>query len=165
MKQVKSTHNRVSDSASNRDHVLELAEEFLDVTTREQETGRVRVRVYTQERQEVVDEPLIREDITLKRVSVGRVVEQASGIRQEGETTIVPIYEEVLVVEKRLVLKEEIHLTRNRNTERSPQSITVRQEHAEIERSITQPAAFRRESSGNQPTSNNEPAPGSGSTS
>ncbi len=130
MKREKSTHKR----DTHDEKVVELAEEFLHVTTQQQETGRVRVRVYTEEQERIVDEPLEREDITITRVPVGRIVEHASGILQQGDTTIIPVYEEVVVTEKKLVLKEEIHLTRSRSTEREPQSITVRREHAEIER-------------------------------
>lgn len=36
----------------------------------------------------------------------------APEIRTEGDVTIVPVLEEVLVVEKRLVLKEELHIRR-----------------------------------------------------
>lgn len=119
---------------SGNEKVIELAEEFLNVTTRKQETGRVRVRVYTEELERIVDEPLERENIRIRRVPVGRFVNHASGIHQQGDTTIIPVYEEVIVTEKKLVLKEEIHLTRSRSTERDPQSVTVRREHAKIER-------------------------------
>ena len=130
MKKEKSTQKNDSDHET----VVELAEEFLHVGKQQQETGRVRVRVHTEEQERIVDEPLEREDITIQRVPVGRFVEHASGIQQLGDTTIIPVYEEVVVTEKKLVLKEEIHLTRSRTTVHDPQFITVRREHAEIER-------------------------------
>jgi stress response protein YsnF len=43
---------------------------------------------------------------------MGRIVETAPEIRTEGDVTILPVVEEVLVVEKRLVLKEELHIRR-----------------------------------------------------
>lgn len=160
MKEGKSTPEGNSDKEQ---QVFELAEEVLDVTLRPQETGRVCVRIYTEEREQVVDEPLLREEMTMKRVPVGRVVDKASGIRQQGDTTIVPIYEEVLVVETKLVLKEEIHLTRHRSTEHDPQTFTVRQEHAAVERSTSRPTSFRSESDGGRapepPDPNNELIP------
>jgi hypothetical protein len=46
----------------------------------------------------------------------------------------VPIVEEVLVVEKKLMLVEEIHLTRTRSTEEFAQPVTLAVQQAEIER-------------------------------
>jgi stress response protein YsnF len=43
---------------------------------------------------------------------MGRMVETAPEIRTESDVTILPVVEEVLVVEKRLVLKEELHIRR-----------------------------------------------------
>jgi stress response protein YsnF len=56
------------------------------------------------------------------------------GIRQEGDTMIVPILEEVLVVEKRLMLKEELRITTMRRTASEPQHFTLRSEEAIVER-------------------------------
>jgi stress response protein YsnF len=46
------------------------------------------------------------------RAAMGRMVETAPEIRTESDVTILPVVEEVLVVEKRLVLKEELHIRR-----------------------------------------------------
>ena len=54
-------------------------------------------------------------------------------MRQEGDTLIVPVLEEVLVVEKRLLLKEEVRITRTRTEVHSPQAVTLRSEEAVIE--------------------------------
>ena len=47
---------------------------------------------------------------------------------------IVPILEEVLVVEKRLMLKEELHIRRRQVEESQPQRIVLRTEEATVER-------------------------------
>jgi stress response protein YsnF len=60
-------------------------------------------------------------------------VDVAPEPRQEGDTWIIPVIEEVLVVEKRLVVKEEIRLTRHRVTSQIPVSDTVRRQVVEIE--------------------------------
>ena len=46
-----------------------------------------------------------------------------------------PEIEEVLVVEKRLVLKEEVRVTRKRRQVRNPQRVTLRREEVVVERS------------------------------
>ena len=110
-----------------------LMEETLRVTKREVVTGGVRLVKRVTEREETVDEPLLRADVQVERVPINRVVTEAPAPRQEGDTLVVPILEEVLVVEKRLMLKEEVRITRTQTEVRRPQEVTLRTEEAVIE--------------------------------
>jgi stress response protein YsnF len=65
---------------------------------------------------------------------VDRVVSEAPAVRTEGDVTIVPVLEEVLFVEKRLVLKEELHIRRTATTETVEVPVTLRRQRAVIER-------------------------------
>lgn len=114
--------------------VLQLAEETLRVGKRQVKRGRVRIRTRVLETQETVDEPLLREEVSVERVSVGRVVEAPEPVRYEDDLTIIPLYEEVLVVEKRLMLTEELHVRKKRTERRDPQQVTLRREEAVVER-------------------------------
>jgi len=114
--------------------VVPIIVEDIDVETRTVETGRVRVTKVVHEREEVVDEPLYREELDVERVAVNRVVEGPVPVRQEGDVTIVPVLEEVLVVEKRLMLKEELRITRRRVEEHKPQRVALRAEEVTAER-------------------------------
>jgi len=114
--------------------VVPVVEEAVAVSKRKVETGRVRVHKTVRTTEQVVDEPLFREEVSVERVPIGRVVEAAVEPRQEGDTLIVPILEEVLVVEKRLMLKEEVRITRRRVEHRSAQTVTLRSEEATLER-------------------------------
>ncbi|MDB5294431.1 MAG: hypothetical protein JWO31_414 [Phycisphaerales bacterium] len=111
-----------------------LVEERLRVDKQEVETGTVRVRKVVRERQEAVDVPLGRERVEVERVPLNRTVEAAPPVRQEGDVTIIPVVEEVLVVEKRLVLREEVRITRRRDETREPQTVTLRREEVEVTR-------------------------------
>lgn len=104
------------------------------VEKRTVETGRVRIRKTVQEREEVVDEPLLREEVSVERIPVGRVVAEPVGMRQEGDTFIIPVLEEVLVVEKRLLLKEEVRVTRRQRETHQPQRVTLKTEEVMVER-------------------------------
>lgn len=108
--------------------------EPLDVSQRRVETGGVRVRKIVHEREEIIDEPLIREEVHVKRVPVNRVVEGPIPVRHVGNTMIISLLEEVLVVEKRLMLKEELHITRDEVETYKPQRVRLRTEEAAIER-------------------------------
>ena len=65
---------------------------------------------------------------------VDRVIETAPAVREEDGVTIIPVVEEQLVVTKRLVLKEEIHLRKVRTTTRATEDVTVRKQRAEVVR-------------------------------
>jgi stress response protein YsnF len=47
---------------------------------------------------------------------------------------VVPVLEEVLVVQKQLRLKEEVRITRHRREAHAPQTIVLRSEEVEVER-------------------------------
>jgi uncharacterized protein (TIGR02271 family) len=114
--------------------VLPVLAEALDVQTRRVETGRVRIHKTVQAREVLVDEPLLREEVVIARVPVNRVVEGPIPVRYEGDTMILSLLEEVLVVEKRLLLTEEVHLTTRRTETHRPERVTLRHEDVTIER-------------------------------
>jgi uncharacterized protein (TIGR02271 family) len=104
------------------------------------EGGGVRIRKTVSEREEIVDEPLMREEVQVKRVPVGRVVDGPVPVRHVGNTMIVSLLEEVLVVEKRLMLKEELHITKEQVETYKPQRFSLRSEEAFVER-VDDPSA------------------------
>ncbi|HEV2880314.1 MAG TPA: YsnF/AvaK domain-containing protein [Pyrinomonadaceae bacterium] len=114
--------------------VMPVVAETLDVQKRKVQTGGVRVRKVVHEREEVVDEPLKREEVQVKRVPVNRVVDAPVPVRHVGNTMIISLLEEVLVVEKRLMLKEELHITKGEIETYKPQRVTLRSEEAVVER-------------------------------
>jgi len=123
-----------SSARPEKDVVVPVLEEVLDVGTRRIETDSgVRIHKRVQERVQVIDEPLAKDELAVKRVPIGRYVDAPPSVRYEGDTTIVPILEEVLIVEKRLLLKEEVRITRQRLQHRSPQRVVLRREQAEVE--------------------------------
>lgn len=126
---------RTNEPEENEDTlVLPIVAEQLDVSKRRIETGGVRVRKIVHEREEIIDEPLIREEVQIKRVPINRVVEGPVPVRHVGNTMIISLLEEVLVVEKRLMLKEELHITREEVETYKPQRVLLRTEEASIER-------------------------------
>ena len=62
-------------------------------------------------------------------------------MREEGDTTIIPVIEEVLVVEKRLFLKEEIRIRRTQTTQLHEETVTLRREEVVIERDAAGPSS------------------------
>ena len=114
--------------------VIPIAEEELRVDKRMVTTGKVRVQTKVDVETELVKATLDGETVEVTRVPVDRIVDRAPEIRTENDVTIIPILEEVLVVEKRLVLKEELHVHRRRTTEDVETPVELRKQHAVIER-------------------------------
>jgi uncharacterized protein (TIGR02271 family) len=114
--------------------VLPIMVEELEVHKRRVETGRVRIHKAVQTREVLVDEPLLREEVVVERVPVNRVVEGPIPVRSEGDTMILSLLEEVLVVKTRLLLKEEVHVTTRRTERHAPERVTRRHEDVTIER-------------------------------
>lgn len=118
----------------NKSEALPLVEEELHVGRRLVQTGRVSVRTVTAQHEELVAQDLARENVEVVRVPVGREVSSVPALRQEGDVTIVPIVEELLVIEKRLVLKEEVHIRRTTSVERVETPVVLRKQEAVVER-------------------------------
>ena len=63
-----------------------------------------------------------------------KYVDEAPAPRRDGDTTILSVVEEVLVVERRLRLVEEVHVTEVRSEYRAPQTVSLRREEVNVER-------------------------------
>jgi uncharacterized protein (TIGR02271 family) len=126
------------DRAGGAQTIMPVIKEQLKVGRTSVETGRVRVTKVVREQQEVVDEPSLAEEVVVERVPVNRVVDVAPQPRQEGDTLVFPVLEEVIVVERRLMLKEEVRITKKISETRRPQTVTLRSEDVKIERTPPQ---------------------------
>ena len=82
----------------------------------------------------IVDEPLLHQGFDIQKTAVNRIIDDIPEPHYEGDTLVLPILEEVLVVEKRLILREEVRITPKREEVRDPQTHSLRREHVEVER-------------------------------
>lgn len=114
--------------------VIPVVEEELQVGKQSVERGRVRITKTISEREEIIDEPLQMEEPIVERVPINRHVEAAPSVRYEGDVMIVPLVEEVIVVERRLMLREELRISKRRVETHNPQRIVLRREEAIVER-------------------------------
>jgi uncharacterized protein (TIGR02271 family) len=114
--------------------IVPLAEEELHVGKRLVETGRVAIHKTVETREEAIDLPLLREDVVVERVPINQYVQGPVQIHEDGDTLVIPLLEEVLVTEKRLLLREEVRISRRRGEAHRPQNVLLRHEEAHIER-------------------------------
>src|SRR5215467_11668288 len=94
--------------------VVPLHAEEVSVAKRRVVTGQVKVGTVTKESEQLVEELLEHEHVEIERIAVGKEVDKAPAVRQEGDTLIIPVLEEIVVVERRLLLKEEVRVRRTR---------------------------------------------------
>ena len=113
---------------------IPLHAEKLSVGRRTVTGDKVVVRTVTTSREAVVDELLASEHVEIERVAIRRLVDEAPPVREDGDTIIVPVIEEVVVTERRLFLKEEVHIRRVRTTAHHRETVTLREEEAVITR-------------------------------
>ena len=111
-----------------------VIEEELEVGKRRVEGDRVSVRTIPRERTEVVEQPLESMEVEIERIAIDREIDTAPEIRNDGDTMIIPIVEERLVVEKRLFLREEVHVRRRRVVTQFRQNVTLRSQEVVVER-------------------------------
>lgn len=115
--------------------VMPVIAERLHVEKKLVERAVVRISKELVEREQTVDVPLEREVVSVERVPVGREIDTAPEVRTEGDTLIIPVVVETLVIEKRLVLSEEIHVTRRRErAQAAPAQVRLREERVRISR-------------------------------
>jgi stress response protein YsnF len=125
----------IDDALTERSHIIFHAECATGGEVEQQvEIARVDVSTHTKTREVQISEELAREGVEVTTVPVGRRIDAVPAIRQEGDVTIVPVVEEVVVVERRLMLKEELHVRRVRSTHRHEETVTLRYQEAEVVR-------------------------------
>jgi len=114
--------------------IIPIVEEVLDVQRHRIETGKVRITKIVHERAEEVNTPRVREEVTIERITLNRMVDAPVSMRQEGDILIIPLLEEVVVTEKRLMVKEELRITKRRIEEPTSQQVMLRREEVVVER-------------------------------
>ena len=115
--------------------VIPVIHEEVEIGTRIVETGAgVRVQKRARDEEQVVDVPLSHERVDVERVPIDRDVDAPVAVRHVGDTIVVPVMEEVLVVRKQLRLVEELHIRKTRTERREPRTVVLRKEEATVER-------------------------------
>ena len=102
-------------------------------------TGRVRITSQVEHRLEVLRDELIAQTVAVERVAVNREVDAPPGVRSEGDVLIIPVVEQRLVVEKRWVVTEELHVHRRERSEAVEIPVELRSTRVSVERADATP--------------------------
>jgi uncharacterized protein (TIGR02271 family) len=127
------------EARDNESLVIPVIEEVPHVERVARKTGKVELTKTVEEWIEHIDEPLASEEVEVERVTVNRPVDEAPTIRHEGDTLVIPLLEEVLVVQKQLVLREEVRVRKLRREVHAPQEVSLRRERIDVTRKPASP--------------------------
>jgi len=83
---------------------------------------------------EEVPVELAHEEVQVQRVAVNRILDEGESVapRQEGDTLVIPVIEEEVVVLKRRVVREEIRVTKLRAVRQETIRDTVKKERINL---------------------------------
>lgn len=113
--------------------LLNVIEEKATVTKEVTEKGKVRIIKKVHEEDETIHIPVTSEEVKIEKFPVDRLVEEAPTVRYEGDTMIIPVVKEVIIVEKKLLLVEEVHITKQTIHKEEQYTIPLRKEEVIVE--------------------------------
>ena len=120
-------------SGDRREIRIPVHEERLIPGKRLVDLAELRIHKRVEQVEERVTQPVTRDDLIVERTPVNRPVEAPIGPRYDGDWLVIPIMEEALVVERRLMLKEEVRIRKRQVTEEQEIREVVRHERVELE--------------------------------
>lgn len=113
-----------------------LAEQLL-VGREVVESGRLHISRKVHQTAEEISLALAHDEVQVERVPLNQQLPagaEAPTTRQEGDTLIIPVLREVVVVETRLLLVEELRVTKKRLTTQHTETVTLRREEISVTR-------------------------------
>lgn len=116
---------------------VQVAAETARVSKRVVETGRALIQKTVSAHDQEVTALLDRSDVAIERVAIDQVVTELPVPRQEGDTWIIPVMEERLVIEKQLVLREELRIRTIKTQDQVSETVRLQQEHVDVQ--VTEP--------------------------
>ena len=112
--------------------VIPVIEETALIDKKTIETGTIKVTKSVEEKNEVIDVNLFNDAYHIEHVSINQLYDQAPQTRQEGDTLIIPVVKEVLV--KRLMVVEEIRITKKTVERNEQHHVSLRTESVTVAR-------------------------------
>lgn len=128
------TNSSMKEKSENNEKLIPIIEEIAFIDKKIVETGKVLISKRITEHEEIVDEPLLHEEVSVERVAVNQFVDERPQISQQGDTMIIPVIEERIVTSKRLFLVEELHVKKQVIESHQPQRITLLKEEVDVKR-------------------------------
>jgi uncharacterized protein (TIGR02271 family) len=115
------------------ERVIDLREEQLLADKKLEQMGEIVVRKVVDQRPAELQVDALREELEVVHEAVGQSVSERQAPYEEDGVLVVPVYEEQLVVTKRLMLRERLRVRRISTTEHQVIQDTVKRERLVVE--------------------------------
>jgi uncharacterized protein (TIGR02271 family) len=122
------------ENLDNSDLVIPLLREELEIRKELVDTGSVRLTKSVSEKPILISELIASEYVEVERIPRDEIVSVIPSIRTEGNVTIIPVVEEVVIVSRQLRLKEELWVTKKQTMSEYREEAIVRSEELTVER-------------------------------
>jgi len=126
------SENDSRDRISSKSVTIPVIEEKVQVDKKVVETGKVRITKKVKEEEVTINTPLDHEVVEVERVAVNQIVDAPPGVKQEGDTLIIPVLKEIVVT--KLMVVEEIRVTLKTVEVPSQLKTTLLKEEVNVER-------------------------------
>ena len=127
----------MSEDRRTAEQIIPVIQEDVVIGTERATTGTVRVRTVIDEDEHAIDEPVTITDVEVKRVPVDLWTDEPIADRVEGHTRIISVHREEVIVQRRLHVVEEVHVTLRRREERHCEIVRTRQTQVVVDRDGT----------------------------
>ena len=117
--------------------VIPVVEEEAHLEKRLVERNRTRITKQVHTEEETIETPLRQERVQVERVPVERIIDSPVTSHYDGDTLVIPVMEEVLIIEKKLFLNEEVRVTKYVGEIEHQEPVTLRKEAVTVERTPT----------------------------
>ena len=115
---------------------LPVVEETVHVDKKTIETGKVKISKTVKVDTETVNLLRVQDDVEIERIAINEFVQTPPPpLRYEGDTIIIPVMQEVTITEKRLLLIEEVRITKRKVESKESQEVVLRKEEINVQRS------------------------------
>ncbi|SFP75056.1 YsnF/AvaK domain-containing protein [Hymenobacter arizonensis] len=118
---------------------IPIIEEVPHVQKEVVETGQVVVRKTVHQETQAVNVPTRHDQVSVEHVPVNRYVDVPPPVRHEGDTMIIPVFREEVVVTTRILLVEEVHVRKQVVTTNTVHQVELRREAISAERVAASP--------------------------
>jgi uncharacterized protein (TIGR02271 family) len=115
--------------------IIPVSREFVTITKEVVETGKVHIRKQVTEEEATINLPMIQEGYHVERKPGSKeLLHQYPAVRHDGDNMVIPVVREVLIVEKRYEVLEELHVIKTKTEVPHLQQVTLRKESVDIQR-------------------------------
>lgn len=114
--------------------LIPVIEEKPIVSKRTVETEKVTIRKTVKETPKIIEESLAREEVRVDRVPKHEIRDEPAQPRFEGSVQVIPVQEEILVVEKKYLVKEEIRIEKIHVQQNEKVTVSLKSEEVTVER-------------------------------